>query len=87
MDLHAGPLFCIQWDLSFSALVLLTLWLALYIIWDLFLLFLGDNTIGIVSKDSWPPLTVSTLNALAPPRNVLLAPSLSITGLSEASHN
>ena len=40
---------------------------ALHKIRDLCLLvFLGGNTIGIVCKDSWTPLTVGTLTALAP---------------------
>ena len=41
----------------------------------LLLLFLGGNTIGIVCKDSWTPLTVDTLTALAL-QQFFLAPSL-----------
>ena len=51
-----------RWHLNFHAR-----W-ALHEIRDLFhffLVFLG-NTIGILCKDSWKPLTVGTLTALAP---------------------
>jgi len=42
-----------------------------------FPLFLGGNTIGIDCKDSWTPITVGTLTALAPPpSNYFLGPSL-----------
>ena len=48
----------------------------------LFLLFLGVNMIGIVCKESWTMLTISTFKALPPPRNFFLAPSLFLTVIS-----